>query len=157
MIQISDNSRITEKFDTITFLSEWKDKSSFELLKKLTKKHFSEFKRVKFVFVVPSKKLPEDLPRVADTFYLSTKDFGWQGKLRSTESQTLFKDDRSSILLCSDASTNKYVKKIILQSNNELKIGFESESLPNFDLAFRISQPSIEKLFEQTEKYLKKL
>jgi hypothetical protein len=54
-------------------------------------------------------------------------------------------------------SANKYAKKIIRQANNELKIGFESESLPNFDLAFRMSQPSIEQLFEQTEKYLKKL
>lgn len=157
MIQISDKSKIAEKFDSIIFLSEWKDKSSFELLKGLTKKHFSDFNRVKFVFIVPSKKMPEDLPRVADTFYLNTKDFGWQGKLKSIEAQSLFKEDQNSILLCSDASMNKYVKKIILQSNNDLTIGFESESLPNFDLAFRISECNIEKLFEQTEKYLKKL
>lgn len=157
MIQTSLKSKIAEKYDSITFLAEWKDKSSFESLKLLTKKHFSDFKRFKFVFVIPSKKMPEDLPRVADTYYLNTKDFGWQGKLKSTEAQSLFKEDKNSILLCYDTSVNKYVKKILLQSNNDLKIGFESESLPNFDLAFRMSQPKMEQLFEQTEKYLKKL
>lgn len=157
MIQTSQKSRIAEKFDSITFLAEWKDKSSFESLKSLAKKHFSDFKRFKFVYVIPSKKLPEDLPRVADVYYLHTKDFGWQGKLKSIEAHSLFKEDKNSILLCSDASTNKYVKKIVLQANNDLKIGFESESLPNFDLAFRMSQPKMEQLFEQTEKYLKKL
>lgn len=157
MIQTSDKKRIAEKYDSITFLAEWKDKSSFESLKNLAKKHFSNFDRFKFVFVISSKKLPEDLPRVADVYYLNVKDFGWQGKFKSDEVKTLFKNDENSILLCSDASTNKYVKKIILQANNGLKIGFESESLPNFDLAFRMSQPKMEQLFEQTEKYLKKI
>jgi hypothetical protein len=146
-----------KEYDSIIILSEWKDKSSFEALRSLAKKHFSNFKRLKFVYVIPSKKIPEDLPRVADVYYLNTKDFGWQGKLKSTEANSLFKKDKNSILLCSDVSTNKYVKKIILQANNALKIGFESESLPNFDLAFRMSQPKTEHLFEQTEKYLNKL
>ena len=157
MIQTSQNNKIVKGFDSVTFLAVWKDKSSFESMKSLAKKHFSNFKRLKFVYVIPSKKIPEDLPRVADVFYLHTKDFGWQGKLKSTEANSLFKKDKNSILLCSDVSTNKYVKKIILQANNALKIGFESESLPNFDLAFRMSQPKTEHLFEQTEKYLNKL
>lgn len=157
MIETSEKEKIAEKFDSITFIAEWKDKSSFESLKTNAKKHFSNFDKLKFVFVIPSKKIPEDLPRIADVYYLSTKDFGWQGKFKSEEVKNLFKKDENSILLCSDASTNKYVKKIILQANNGLKIGFESESLPNFDLAFRISQPKMERLFEQTEKYLKKI
>lgn len=157
MIQISQENKIGEKYDSMTFLAEWESKFSFEALKSLAKKHFSNFKRLKFVYVIPSKKMPEDLPRVAGVYYLHTKDFGWQGKLKSDEVKSLFKEDKNSILLCYDMSKNKYVKKIILQANNNLKIGFESESLPNFDLAFRMSQPSIEQLFEQTEKYLKKL
>ncbi|PHR45541.1 MAG: hypothetical protein COA32_12855 [Fluviicola sp.] len=157
MIKTSQKNSIAEKFDSITILAEWKNKPGFESIKSLAKKHFSNFHRLKFVYVIPSKKIPEDLPRVADVYYLHTKDFGWQGKLKSNEAKSLFKENENSILLCSDASTNKYVKKIILQANNDLKIGFESESLPNFDLAFRMSQPKMEQLFEQTEKYLKQL
>ena len=157
MIQTSKEKKIAEKYDSITFLAEWESKFSFESLRTLAKQKFPSFKRLKFVYVIRAKKLPEDLPRVADVYYLHHKDFGWQGQFKSAEVKSLFKDDEKSILLCYDLSTNKYVKKIILQANNDLKIGFESESLPNFDLAFRMSQPSIEQLFEQTEKYLKKL
>lgn len=157
MIKTSKENRIGEKFDSITFLAEWESKFSFESLRTLAKKYFPNFKRLKFVYVIKAKKLPEDLPRVADVYYLHNKDFGWQGKLKSEEAKSLFKEDKNSILLCYDTSVNKYVKKVIVQANNDLKIGFESESLPNFDLAFRMSQPSIEQLFEQTEKYLKKL
>jgi len=157
MIKTSQENRIGEKYESITFLAEWESKFSFESLRSLAKKYFPDFKRLKFVYVLQSKKMPEDLPRVADVYYLNKKDFGWQGKLKSEEAKSLFSEDENSILLCYDVSANKYVKKIIMQANNNLKIGFESESLPNFDLAFRISQPSIEKLFEQTEKYLKKL
>jgi hypothetical protein len=157
MIQTSQESKIAEKFDSITFLAEWESKFSFESLRSLAKKYFPNFKRLKLVYVIKSKKIPEDLPRVADVYYLSTKDFGWQGKLKSDEIKSLFKEDKNSILLCYDVSANKYVKKIVMRANNDLKIGFESESSPNFDLAFRMSQPSIEQLFEQIEKYLKKL
>lgn len=157
MIQTSQKNKIAEKYDSITFLVEWESKFSFESLRSLAKKYFPNFKTLKFVFVIRSKKIPEDLPQVAGVYYLSTKDFGWQGKLKSDAAKSLFKKEENSILLCSDVSANKYVKKIIMQANNGLKIGFESESLPNFDLAFRMSQPSTEQLFEQTEKYLKKL
>jgi hypothetical protein len=157
MIQTSQENKIAEKYDSITFVAEWESKFSFESLRSLAKKYFPNFKRLKFVYVIRSKKLPEDLPRVADVFYLHNKDFGWRGKFKSQEAKSLFTEDENSILLCYEVSANKYAKKIIRQANNELKIGFESESLPNFDLAFRMSQPSIEQLFEQTEKYLKKL
>ena len=126
MIKTSQKNNITEKFDSITILAEWKNKPSFESIKLLAKKHFSNFQRLKFVYVIPSKKIPEDLPRIADVYYLHTKDFGWQGKLKSNEAKSLFKENENSIL-------------------------------PNFDLAFRMSQPKMEQLFEQTEKYLKKL
>ncbi|MEX1190468.1 MAG: hypothetical protein WEA99_00750 [Brumimicrobium sp.] len=142
---------------TISFVSTWRSAEEFNDLKTIAKLHFPDFKNTQYIFLVENKKEFEELPRIANVTYIIKKDFNLFGKFKKQEIRTLLIDNPTDILLCSDLSANKFVKKLIFHAKNKIKIGFETESLPNFDIAFRMEQPSIQKLFEQTEKYLKKL
>ncbi|MDX1652454.1 MAG: hypothetical protein R3277_08180 [Brumimicrobium sp.] len=135
----------------------WKGIDDYRALKNEFEKHLAKVLNPHFYIFLenPKKITPDQLPSDANVF--SAKDFNLFGKIKNGELNAGLKRYSSCVLLCSDISAGKYVKKLIDATSCVLRIGFRNESLPNFDLAFQMDYPSREKLFEQTEKYLNKI
>lgn len=157
MIKSTPDNTFFNQVTDILVVTEYRSAKELKQLVKLTTAAFSKGIALEFLFVVPEKKLPDMLPAFKGINYICSGDFNFVGALKNEKLKSFAAYHSFDALICLCWEMNKSVLKFTNSLKIKYRIGYERESLPNFDLAFSLKEKSEEQLIQLTVKYLKQL
>lgn len=151
-----DNSFLTHLTDVL-IVADYSSPDELKKLVKLINEQFPKGREFEFLFSVNEKKLPDMLPAFKGINYVCLGDFNVLGAVKNEKLKSFSSFHNFDALLCLCWDMNKNVSKFTKSLKIKYSIGFERETLPNFDLAFPLKEKSEEQLIQLAVKYLKQL
>jgi len=151
-----DNSFLTQLSDVL-IVADYSSPSELKNLVKIVSEQFPKGRAFEFLFVVNEKKMPDMFPAFKGINYVCLGDFNLLGAVKNDKLKSFSAYHNFDAMLCLCWEMNKSVLKFTKSLKSKYSIGFDRDSLPKFDLAFRLKDKSEAQLIELTVKYLKQL
>lgn len=156
MIKTDQKKPRLASIQSMLIVAPYKSEQETKALIKTYKNSFPTSFQLDFLIVVEQVKKDQAFFQTTHLHYVTNKDFNFFGRLKNKSLASLFSHNYDA-LLCSCFEFNKVVKKIVNKIKNKLSIGVDQKGMHNFDLGFVIHEQSVQRLAEQTVKYLKQL
>jgi hypothetical protein len=157
MIKTTKDNAFLLNLKEVLVVADYSTSVELKKLVKFVNENFPRGREFEFLFIVNEKKMPDMFPAFKGINYICLGDFNFLGGMKNEKMKSFANFHNFDAMLCLCWEMNKGVSKFTKSLKIKYSIGFERESLPNFDLAFRLKEKSEEQLIQLTVKYLKQL